>query len=381
MKHYHVAIIGGGASGLALALFLSRKGISDLVLIEKNDRLGRKLSATGNGQGNLTNLSMGKEHYFSSDLALAEEIISSFDERDTISFFASLGGLLLPDDRGRVYPASRQASSATDLLRYALQAAKIECRLSTTVRSLSHPSSFVIETDKGALSSDFAVLCTGGKAAPQFGTDGSAYALAEGFGHTLTELFPSLVQCKADMGDKKGLKGIRVDGRLSYLDHTVRGDVIFTDYGLSGDAVFRLSPYFAGKDEAWLYLELLPDVEEETLLSLVKGKNVPKEEAFCGILTNQIGRMLLKSAGSLEGAVRLCKRIPFRVTGTLGFAYAQVTKGGIPMNEVTKSLESKKQRGLFFCGEILDVDGECGGYNLQWAFSSAHRVAEEVCRR
>ena len=381
MKHYKIAIIGGGASGLVLALLLHRKGISDFVLLEKNDRLGRKLSATGNGQGNLTNRFMGKEHYFSSDLSLVEEVLSSFNERDTVALFASLGALLLPDERGRVYPSSRQASSATDLLRYALQRANVECRLSSPVRSLSKASSFLIETDKDRLCADCVVLCTGGKAAPQFGTDGTAYNLAKAFGHTLTELYPSLVQCKAEMGEKKCLKGIRVDANLSYLDHTVRGDVIFTDYGLSGDAVFRLSPYFAGKGAVDLFLELLPDVEEESLLSLVKGKAVPKEEAFCGILNNQIGRLLLKSAGSVEGAVKLCKRIPFRVTGTLGFAYAQVTKGGIPMNEVTKSLESKKIRGLFFCGEILDVDGECGGYNLQWAFSSAHRVAEELCRR
>lgn len=378
MKHYEVAIVGGGAAGLVCALTLYRQGVKNSIILEKNDRLGRKLSQTGNGQGNLTNLNMGIEHYFSSDLQKTEKILSEFDEKDTISFFASIGGLLLPDERGRVYPASKQASSATDLLRYAIEQTNIEVKLSTEVKKFEKNT--LTLSDGEQIKADKIVLCTGGKAAKQFGTDGSAYALVKDVGHTLTPLYPSLVQCKTNTEDIKTLKGIRVDAKLSFEGHTVRGDVIFTDYGISGDAVFRLSPYFTDRTGV-VTIEFLPDVTEEQLLSLVKGKNVPQGELFCGILTNQVGRMLLKKTRNATEAVKLCKKFPLNILGTLDFNYAQVTKGGVPMDEVTDELESKKQKGLYLCGELLDVDGECGGYNLQWAFASGVKVAKSICRR
>lgn len=378
MEFYEVAIVGGGAAGLVCALTLCRQGVRNIIILEKNDRLGRKLSQTGNGQGNLTNLDLSVEHYFSSDLKKTERILSEFNEKDTIAFFASIGGLLLPDERGRVYPASKQASSVTDLLRYAIERANVEVRLNAEVKKLSQNK--LTLSDGTTVRAEKIVLAVGGKAAKQFGTDGSAYALATGAGHTLTPLYPSLVQCKTNTEDVKTLKGIRVDATLSFEGHSVRGDVIFTDYGISGDAVFRLSPYFTGR-KGTLYLELLPDVKEEELLNLIRTKSVPQGELFCGILTNQIGRMLLKKTKTAEEAVKLCKKFPLSVLGTLDFNYAQVTKGGVPMNEVTDELESKKQKGLYLCGEVLDVDGECGGYNLQWAFASGVKVARSICRR
>lgn len=278
-----------------------------------------------------------------------------------------------------MYPASKQASSVTDLLRYYL-AGKVEIRCSSRVISVKN---HIVVLESGeSLSARFIVLCVGGKAAKQFGTDGSAYALATELGHSLTPLYPSLVQLKTDTSRTKTWKGIRVDGLLRYESVSMRGDIIFTDYGISGDAVFRLSPYLAGKQSVTLHLTFLPDADQETLVSLLKQKCAPEGELLCGILNNQIGRSLVKYGKTAEGIVALMRDFPISVLGTLGFSYAQVTKGGIPMNEVTACLESKMAENLFFCGEVLDVDGACGGYNLQWAFSSAAAVAKEiVCRR
>lgn len=379
MKQYQVAIVGGGASGLVLAAMLVQSGVQNIVVLDRNDRIGKKLSATGNGQGNVTNLHMGREYYFSSDPELVNSVLSSFTQEDTIRFFTSLGGYFFADERGRVYPASKQASSVTDLLRYYL-AGKVEIRCSSRVVSVKN---HIVVLESGELlSARFIVLCVGGKAAKQFGTDGSAYALATELGHSLTPLYPSLVQLKTDTSRTKTWKGIRVDGLLRYESVSMRGDIIFTDYGISGDAVFRLSPYLAGKQSATIHLTFLPDADQETLFSLLKQKCVPEGELLCGILNNQIGRSLVKYGKTAEGIVALMRDFPISVSGTLGFSYAQVTKGGIPMNEVTACLESKMAENLFFCGEILDVDGACGGYNLQWAFSSAAAVAKEiVCRR
>lgn len=381
MKRYRIAIIGGGAAGLVCALTLLRGGERDVVLLEKNDRVGKKLSQTGNGQGNLTNVDMGVRHYFSSDLSIVSKVLEQFSEKDTEALFSSLGALTVADERGRVYPSSRQASSLTDLLRFELE--RLGARLEIGREVVHLERGFVLTLSDGErLGADFVVQCTGGKAAKQFGTDGSAYALAKGLGHSLTPLFPALVQCRADVGALRSLKGIRSDVVLRCGDVAVRGDFMIADYGITGDAVFRLSSYLADRGETTVYVEFLPDVSEETLLSLLKGKRAPQGELFCGVLNNQIGRYLCKAGGSIEGAVRLCKRFPVRVLGTLDFSHAQVTRGGVPMNEVTEKLESRKCGGYFLCGEILDVDGECGGYNLQWAFASGAIVAKELlCRR
>jgi predicted Rossmann fold flavoprotein len=232
------------------------------------------------------------------------------------------------------------------------------------------------------------VVCAGGKAAKNFGTDGSAYSLVEKFGHTVTKLYPSLVQLKTETKDTKTLKGIRVMNAnvRAFLNEKmlveVRGDVIFTEYGVSGDAIFKISSFVAKDAESQnvtLSIDLLPEILEERLQTTLERKannsRLAYSELLCGILNNQVGRAVMKRAGELSNVSKTVKNFTLRVTGTLGFDYAQVTKGGIPLKEVSNELESKFENGLYFAGEILDVDGECGGYNLQWAYSSASAVA------
>ncbi len=396
MEKTKIAIIGGGAAGLFLANLLNSEAVT---LIERGERLGRKLSATGNGQGNVTNLGVKEAEYFS--VAGGEAcVIARLKEYDNFSltqFFKGLGVLCIADERGRVYPSSRQASALTDALRYGVAAVGCKVRLQTQVLSLEEQKGGFLLTLKDTdgektLFAQKVVLCTGGKAAKNFGTDGNGYLLAEGVGHTVTPLYPSLVQLKTDVRAIKTLKGIRVGGGkvraiTPKRDFTAQGDIIFTDYGVSGDAVFRLSAFIADEiatGKCRLELDLLPTLTEGEILQAMQAKkqafpSIPNEELLFGVVNNQIGRAIFRFAeGDMDRAAQLVKRFPLQVTGSLGFDYAQVTKGGVHLDEVTEDLESKKAKGLYFAGEILDIDGQCGGFNLQWAYSSACVVAKSI---
>ena len=399
MERIEIAIIGGGASGLILANALAKYKPT---LFERGERLGRKLSATGNGQGNMTNLAVTKAEYFSVSGGAQEKekiqrLLTAFDDTSMRSFFRRLGVLSTADERGRVYPSGRQASSLTDALRFGLEQEQVPVHLETQVVRLERSGDGFLLTaehkgERMQLYAQKVVLCTGGKAAKNFGTDGSAYALAQGVGHTLTKLYPSLVQLKTETKYTKTLKGIRVNGgilRAKVGGRTVaeQGDILFTDYGISGDAVFRLSAFLAdalAKGECPLTIDFLPEYDEGEICTLLQSKqkafpNLPTAELLFGVVNNQIGRAVFRRAeGDLRKAASLIKSFPLTATGSLGFDYAQVTRGGIPLDEVTDGLESKLAKGLYFAGEGLDVDGQCGGFNLQWAYSSACAVAREI---
>lgn len=399
MERIQIAIIGGGASGLFLATALQQN--RKAVLFERGDRVGRKLSATGNGQGNITNLAALETEYFSvkGKNQLTQDVLKGADVQDLYAYFQNLGVLLSADDRGRVYPASRQASALTDALRFCVAQKGLDVRLSTRIYDMEKKDGgFILYAEEGTeghkktFFAEKVVLCVGGKAAKNFGSDGNGYALAQKMGHSVTALYPSLVQVKTDVTHTKTLKGIRVnDGGLTAVTsdgarHSLRGDVIFTDYGVSGDAVFRMSAFIADKIGAGVRFEVdfLPDVGEVEIFDALQRKRaafptLPETELLFGIVNNQIGRAVLKRAkGNLREAARLVKHFDLTVTGSLGFDYAQVTKGGIPLGELTGNLESRFAKGLYFTGEILDVDGQCGGFNLQWAYSSAMRVARAL---
>ena len=399
MEKIKTAIIGGGASGLVLASALKNK--QKTVVFERGERVGKKLAATGNGQGNVSNLGVTREEYFSfsGGETLAKEIVSHYDNASLCEYFENAGLLLITDERGRVYPAGRQASALSDALRNLLSTrSNVEIRTKTRVIDLEKVQGGYVLTvekqdaEKEQVFAETVALCAGGTVARSFGTDGSAYALAQKFGHSVTPLYPSLVQLKTDVVHTKTLKGIRVnDGGLtanmpSGEKISLRGDIIFTDYGVSGDAVFRISAFIADKISSGVRLsvDFLPETSEEEILALLKKKraafpSLSDGELLLGVLNNQVGRAVMKRAkGNLRTAARLVKAFDLTVTGSLGFDYAQVTKGGIPLAEVTENLESRFAKGLYFAGEILDVDGQCGGFNLQWAYSSAMRVANAL---
>lgn len=394
MENVEVVIIGGGAAGLTAALALNKKTI----VLERGERVGRKLSATGNGQGNVGNLDINESRYFTfGERRLISSCMQKFPQTEILAFFEKLGFMFCADERGRLYPASKQASSITDLIRYRLEKDQNKRIITGAfVTDITKKDEYFIVTavsdgEKRLFSAKNVILSAGGKAAKNFGSDGNGYLLARKFGHAATNLFPSLVQLKTQTGDIKTLKGQRVGAVVTaYCDNKQiareKGDVIFTDYGVSGDAVFRISAFVCDKIEQniTLSLDLMPDCGTEKLVSVLcertANKAIPAGEILCGILPNTLGRAVIKRTGSQNpvAVAQTIKNFTLKVTGTAGFDYAQVTKGGIRLSEVSADMQSKKCPGLYFAGEILDVDGQCGGYNLQWAFSSALTAAESI---
>lgn len=404
MKEYAAIIVGGGASGMFCAQRLADGGVKDILLLERNDRLGRKLSATGNGQGNVTNIHMSAEHYFSDDPALVASVLGRFGWGELLRSLSFLGGIFLPDEAGRVYPTSRQAASVTDLLRFAIEG-RVDVRTGARVLSAdAEGDRFFVRTEGEEFCGRSLLLACGGKAAPHFGTDGSGYALARAFGHTVTPLRPSLVQLKTEQTFIRGLKGVRADCAVRIAscgrEHSsqggrvcMRGDLLFTDYGVSGDAIFRLSAFCREGDV--LSVDFLPDcpgsvVEEALREKAARYPQMRKEDLLRGIVNSAVGKCLAKYSAnspfcqkqdSLSCLASCVKDFRLPVIGSLGFDYAQVTKGGVPLREVDGDLMSRKAKGLYLLGELLNVDGECGGYNLQWAFSSGAVAAASVAGR
>ena len=395
-EKYTIIIVGGGASGLMLATALG-DGKEKIAVLERGERVGRKLSATGNGQGNITNR-FDLPYFSSTDAGLADKLVARYSSQSLIDFFEELGLLFETDERGRVYPTGRQASAITDALRFSAVERGISLLINSQVESVEkQKDSFLlrVRTQEGEkeYETETLVLCAGGKSAKNFGTDGSAYELAKSLGHTVTALYPSLVQLKTETQKIKTLKGIRASSvGLSATwkggVQNLRGDVIFTDYGVSGDAVFRLSAFVADKKEVELFIDFLPDFSEKEIYEALARKQArfasqPFSELLCGIVNNQIARAIAKCAqnGDIRALAKLVKKFPLKMTGTLGFDYAQVTKGGVDMREVDENLQSRRVKGLYFAGEMLDVDGACGGYNLQWAYASAMTVCSAIQRK
>ena len=402
MEKFETIIIGAGASGMFAALHLGETGRKSVLLLERNDRAGRKLSATGNGQGNVTNENMSEEYYRSSDIHLVSSVLKRFGKDDLLHYLESLGGIFTADEEGRVYPASRQASSVTDIMRFRLAALGIPMRAGEKVLSAQkRGDDFIVRSERGDYSCKNLILACGGKASPHFGTDGCGYALARAFGHTVTELSPSLVQWRTETAPIRGLKGVRCNCRIRLEEGgktlcSAEGDVIFTDYGISGNAVFKLSPRMRAGMNA--VIDFLPQTEEDVLLRALNGKakidpSLKAEDLFRCIVNSAVGKCILRRAG-IDGAYRVSdmrERLPalarsaknysLCLAGSLGFDSAQVTQGGVLATELDENLMSKKAENLYIVGELVDVDGDCGGYNLQWAFSSGRIAADAVCGR
>lgn len=394
-KIYKVAIIGGGASGLlALTeLFLGKNAISpkDVILFEKNDRLGKKLSATGNGQGNILNKNFSQEFYHGDKNFIATfcEMAKGLNLED---YFYRLGIPVAFDSEGRGYPMSRQASSFTDAIRFRLMNKDVTIKLSTKVVSIKKVNDlFEISCENCKVMAKSVIYACGGKASKQFGTDGESYSLLTNFGHTLTKLYPSLVQLKTETKDIKGLKNLRESVKVKAIINGVEvkavlGDVIFTDFGVSGSAVFKISPYVVGDKNAKIRLEFLPELSLKETEKLIedKIKYYPIEdenEILSGIINKKIGQAVIKTARSksAKDIAFALKNFNLKVVGSLGFDYAQVTKGGINVLEVNENtFESKFVKGLYLTGEVLDIDGDCGGYNLTFAFTSGISAAKDI---
>ena len=389
-----IAIIGGGASGMAAALAAAENPGNRVVLLERQARLGRKLQATGNGRCNLSNLHAGQEGYHGDTPGFSRFALTQFPPERTLEWFGALGLYAVAEESGRVYPYSDQANSVVDVLRFALEKPNIRLELGCEVEKIRKTAKgFRLEWADGALDCDRLIVACGGLAGTKLGGSMSGYKLLRSLGHRCTRLRPNLVQVKTAWGGVAALKGVRANCRAEILHEgaLVRaggGELQFTECGLSGPVMFELSRDVCQERGSWVCrLDFLPDMPERTLLAALTrrtGTALPASELFTGILHNRLGRVLTQAAGiplsapisslseaQLVEAARLAKGLEAPLTEPLGMDSAQVTAGGIVTAEFNEeTMESKLCPGLFACGEVLDVDGDCGGYNLQWAWSS-----------
>ncbi len=379
---FKVAIVGGGASGLlcAIELLSGDNALSgkDVVVLERNDRVGKKLIATGNGQGNLTNVNHALDYYHG-DKGFVRAFFSVLKNSDLINYLQNLGVYLIEGDDGKMYPTSFQATSVLDILRSYLEYKKCNVITNFYVEEIKNlEQKFVICSKTDKIFAQNVVCAFGGSAGKQYGTDGTSYKLLEKYGHKCTELYPSLVQLKANLMEFKGLKGIKEKVKIKALSQgdilkEAEGDLLFTDYGISGSAVFNVSGYLQGVKNPKVSVEFLPNLKKEALIDILNEKqklpHINKEDLLLGLLNKQIGRIITKKCASIPEIATLVKDFKIEITGNLGFNYAQVTKGGIDTNAVNPfTMQSKLVKNLYLTGELLDVDGDCGGYNLTFAF-------------
>lgn len=399
-KPFKVVIVGGGFSGLVSSIILSQKfGGENVLLIEKLSRVGKKILSTGNGQCNLSNIDMDLSHFHTGSNCDLSPIFCDNSYKNLEKFFNELGIMLINED-GKFYPMSKQASSVLDALRFKLEELKTNVILEEKVVSLNKEDFFSIELASGKiLYANNVILAVGGSAQKHLGTDGSSYSLATGFNHGITGLYPSLVQLKTDAKSILGLKGLKHKATIkAIVSNKVvakkEGEILFTEYGVSGNAIFYLSSYLVGKDASIsvdFFSSLSKDQLKDFLLKKLKSlKYVTLEYLLLGLMPNKIAIRCLKNLGfdnlskkptsqDIDVIASGLKDYKIKITGSLGFDYAQVTKGGLVLDDFNiKTLESKLCKGLYATGEVLDVDGDCGGYNLQWAFSSAVVVSNAI---
>ena len=391
------AVIGAGASGMTAALTAVRLG-HEVTLYERQARVGRKLMATGNGRCNLTNTGAGPSNYHGEAPDFVRPALEAFPSEAALDFFRGLGLLAREEWGGRVYPLSNSANSVVDVLRQALDAAGVELIAGDRVRELRRAGSgYSVTTESGDKRSfDAVVVACGGLAGEKLGGGRDGYELLKALGHTRTALRPALVQITTEPMYPRSLKGIKADCALRVLSRgrllaSSCGELLFTETGVSGPAAFDVSRAVSEAGDAKMELEIdfLRDYTSEEVLAHLQNRvktapELPASELLTGSVHNRLGRMLIKYA-DVEAAAPLsalserelrtvaaaCKRFKLPVRGTEGFANAQVTAGGIRTSEFDPhTLESRLCPRLFACGEVLDIDGDCGGYNLQWAWSS-----------
>ncbi|MGI6053366.1 MAG: NAD(P)/FAD-dependent oxidoreductase [Clostridium sp.] len=400
MKQKRVIIIGAGASGMTAAIFAARQG-ARVTLLEHRDRVGKKILSTGNGRCNLSNRFQDASCYRSGVPDFPMRVISGFPLEMTLDFFEDIGVITKERD-GYLYPYSGQASAVLDAFRLELEKEKIpvvtECEILRIIPEIDRKRMYRIETSMGEYSADCVVLATGGKAAPVTGSDGSGYRLARQLGHHIIKPLPALVQLRCRESFFRQIAGVRteavvtlyVDGKKTVSDH---GELQLTDYGISGIPVFQVSRYAARaldqKERVEAALDFYPGCSRKKTQELLFQRaqimrNRLAEDFFTGWLHKKLALLLLKCAGirreervdklTEQAVSTLCQLIhDFRVEikEVNPFEQAQICCGGVDVREVNpETMESRLHPGLFLAGELLDVDGICGGYNLQWAWST-----------
>jgi predicted Rossmann fold flavoprotein len=406
-----VTVVGGGSSGMMAAVSAARAGAA-VMLLERKDRVGKKLLATGNGRCNLTNTDGSLSRFHGGDRAFIAGVLTRFPAASAIQFFEELGIACTLEGEGRVYPRSGQASAVLDVLRWELERLKVDVRTGYEVKRIAPADDgFSLALAAGGeLAAGRLVEACGGSAAPQFGSDGSGQRLAAALGHRLVEPVAALVPLRLRADFLRKLKGVSFAGRgeVRCGDEVLRGEegeFLFTDNGISGPPVLQLSRAAAvalqKKREPRIVLDLFPGTTLEQLDDALTirfrrqgGKSLA--DGLVGLLNKRLIPVLLSAAGidyqalpcadvsqaARNALARLLKSWSLAIFGTMPWPEAQVTAGGVSLQDVNaETLESRLVPGLYFCGEVLDVDGDCGGFNLQWAWASGWLAGQSAARR
>ncbi|WP_138205206.1 NAD(P)/FAD-dependent oxidoreductase [Haloimpatiens lingqiaonensis] len=406
--NYDIIIVGAGASGITAAITAKDMGCN-VAILEGSDRIGKKILTTGNGRCNITNENIIPLRYHSNNPNFFVDVLNEFTYKDTINFFYSLGLPLVTLDEGKMYPMSLQASSVLDVLRLALSEKDIPLHLNTKVKDVkSNKNGFKLYCSNGEIfQCKKLIIATGGKSAANTGSDGSGFNISKSLGHHIINPVPALVQLKLQYNHLKALSGVKFDGfaEIFVNGKPMRkefGEILFTDYGISGPPILQLSRTASynldKKNEVILKVDLMPNFSKESLIEFLENhwgtfSYRTVQESFIGVINKKVIPILLKEAGvtnihkpcwdldwkEKNNIFTLLKEWAFTVIDTNGFKNAQVTAGGIDTTEVNHStLGSKLIPNLYFCGEVLDVDGDCGGFNLQWAWSSGIAAAKSA---
>ena len=401
-----IAVIGGGASGLMAAITAKKSG-KEVIILERKDRILKKVLITGNGRCNITNVNANISNYFGKNISSVENILNKFTPQNTMDFFNELGIVCNEENRGKVYPLSGQASSVVDALRFEAEKLGIKIETEFYVRKIEKDGfKFrIYSEDRKKIEAGRVIIAAGGQSYPELGSNGSGFELAKELGHSVTKLSPSIVQLKTEKNQVKGLQGIKTDVAVTaYGDNkkicTYDGELLFTDYGISGNVVFNISFVMPLYKNVEFEIDFMEKFDYNELYEMLKERkrilsHLTMENYFNGMINKKLGQFLSKVSGieKLSKSVKdlndsdirkLCtvlKKYRVKILETTGFKNAQVTAGGVLLDEVNiETLESKIVKGLYFSGEVLDVYGECGGFNLQWAWASGHIAGENSAK-
>ncbi len=370
-----------------------------VILLERQQRVGRKLMATGNGRCNLTNTGASAANYHGKQADFALSALEKFGPEKVLEYFRSLGLVTVTEYGGRVYPLSNSANSVVDVLRFAIEKSGIELRTSEPARELiKRGEGFLIRTDNGEIKADYVIMACGGAAGAKLGGVTDGYDLLKSLGHKRTALHPALVQLVTDPKYPRALKGIRAQAKLRYVCSgeelsCSEGELQFIETGLSGPAAFDVSRAVSLNGEGEIHIDFLGELTDDEMLEILRKRvsdmpDMNAEDILTGVVHNRLGKMLVKYSDvgggrklrelkekDFEALLRACRDFTVAAKGVEGFDCAQVTAGGIKTTGVNpETMESWFVPHLFICGELLDVDADCGGYNLQWAWASG-RIA------
>ena len=402
-----VIVVGGGAAGMIAAISARRLG-ADVTILEKNPRVGKKILATGNGRCNFTNINADVTYYHGNNPKFTYSALSNFTVDDTIRFFEKLGIAHKIEDFGKAFPMSDQASSVLDVLLYELNDLGVNIVCNANVKDIRKNGKFLIELEDGKVyKGDRVIITTGGKAMPSSGSDGNGYDLAARLGHTIIDIFPALVQLKLEGPFFKRLDGVKFIGTAEIIHNNKsvaidRGDILFTNYGVSGPPILQISrkagELLKAGQEAYLKITIMDMMPKDELRTLLKKRwqissSKPLDFSLVGLINKRLIPVVLMEAGindagrpvaslsakEQERIIDFLTDWRFKIRGTRSWPSAQVTAGGVDTKEISQdTMESKLVEGLFFAGEIIDIDGQCGGFNLQWAWSSGYIAGQNA---